>query len=63
MVHDSDSDDIKNDNKNFFDEDIDNKVEATPQTTINAKVVPAIKKLQALYNHNANKILKQAAKE
>ena len=34
--------------KKVFDEDIDDEVEATPETTINAKVVLAIKKLQAL---------------
>ena len=33
-VYDSDSD-----NKNVFDEGIDNKVKATPKTTINDKVV------------------------
>ena len=30
---------IKNNNKNSFDDDIDDKVKTTPQTTINAKVV------------------------
>ena len=48
---------------NFFDEDIDDKVKATPQTTINVKVVPAMKKLQASYNNDTNKIIKQARKE
>ena len=35
----------------------------TPKTTVNAIVVQAMKKLQALYNDNANKIVKQAAWE
>ena len=33
--------------KTFFDEDINNEVEVTPQATINPKVIHAIKKLQA----------------
>ena len=49
--------------KNIFDKDIDNKVEATPQTTINAKVVHAMKKLQTSYNDDANKIAKQSTQE
>ena len=40
IVPDSNSDDdIKNDTKNVFDKDINNEVEVTPQTTINAKLV------------------------
>ena len=46
-----------------FDKDINHKVEATRQTTINAKLVHKMKKLQALYNDNVNKIVKQAMKE
>ena len=64
IVSYSDSDDdIKNNNDNFFDEYIDDKVEVTSHTTINAKVVCAIKKLQALCNDDANKIVEQATKE
>ena len=64
VVSDSDSDDnIKNENDNFFDEDIDNKDKANPQTTIKAKVVHAMKMLQTLYNDDANKIVKQATTE
>ena len=48
--------------KNFLDNDVYDKVETTPKTTINAKV-HAMKKLQALYNNDANKIIKQATKE
>ena len=51
---DSSKDDFENDNDNFFDEDIDNQVKVMmPQTTIDAKVVQAIKKLQASYNNDA----------
>ena len=61
---DSDSDtDIESDNKNVFHKDIDDKVTAAPKTTINTKVVWAMKKLQASYNDNANKIIKQSVKE
>ena len=52
-----------NDVKNISDKDIDDKVEKTPKTTINAKVVLTIKKLQALYNDDANKIIKKVTKE
>ena len=55
--------DIKNDNENVFNKDIDNKVEVTPKTTINAKVTHAMKKLQALFDNGVNKIIKQAKKE
>ena len=60
---DSSKEDFENKNVNFFDNDINNQVKITPQTTINAKVVQAMKKLQALYNDNANKIIKQVTKE
>ena len=52
---------LENENDNFFDEDINNQVEINPKTTVNAKVVQAMKKLQTLYNDNANKIVEQAA--
>ena len=39
------------------------KVKMTPKFTINTKVVHAIKKLQALYNDDANEIIKQTTKE
>ena len=45
-VSDSKSDD--EDEENLFNEDFNKKVEATPKTTINTKVVCAMKKLQAL---------------
>ena len=63
VVSDSNSEDNNNNgNKNFFDEDNDNEVKAIPKTTINAKVVHGMKKLQALYNNDAKKF-KQAAQE
>ena len=62
VVSDSDSDsskeDFKNINDNFFDEDIDDQIKITPQTTINAKVEQAMKNLQASYNDDANKIVR-----
>ena len=48
---------------NFFDEDIDDQVKVSPQTTVKAKVVWAMKKFQASYNDDANKIIEQATKE
>ena len=47
IVIDSKSDtSIKNEDKIFFNKDIDNEVKATPKTTINAIVVCAMKELQ-----------------
>ena len=60
---DSSKDDIENNYDNFFYKDINDQVKATPQTTINGKVVQAMKKLQASYNNNANKIVEQATQE
>ena len=60
---DESKDDIENNEDKFFDEDIDDQVKATPQTTIKTKVVGAMKKLKALYNNNANKNVKQATQE
>ena len=57
---DSSKEDLENNDENHFDENINNKVKATAQTPINAKVVQAMKKLQALYNNDANKVIKQA---
>ena len=39
------------------------EVEANPKTTVNAKVVKAIKKLQALYNNDANKMSRKQLKK
>ena len=49
--------------ENFFNKDIDDKVKVTTKTTINAKVVQKMKKFQALYNDNSNKIIEQATQE
>ena len=55
VVSDSNSDnDNNNDKENLFDEVIDNEVKATPH---------AMKKLQASYNDNVNKIVKQLQKK
>ena len=40
---DSSEEDFQNDDKTFFYDDVDTQVKATPQTTINAKVVQAMK--------------------
>ena len=57
IVSDSDSDssnkDFENNEENFFDEDIDDLVIASPKTTINPKMVWAMKKLQS-QNHQGN---------
>ena len=44
----------------FFDKDINDQVIASPKTTANAKVIRAMKKLQASCNDDANKIIKEA---
>ena len=53
----------KNDEDNLFDEDIYEKIKISPQATVNTKVVQAMKKLQALYNDDANKIIKEATED
>ena len=55
----SSSEDFKNNEGNFFHKDINHKVIASHKTTVNAKVVQAMKKLQASYNYDANKIIKE----
>ena len=63
IVSDSKSERDEETEEDLFDVDIDDKVKATPKTTINAKVVQMIKQLQALCNNSANKIVKQEARE
>ena len=53
----------KSDKENLFDEDINEEVEAASKTTMNEKMVWAMKKLQASYNNDANKIVKEAVQE
>ena len=64
VVRDSDIDSSDKDSKNneghIFDEDINDQVIASFKTTVNAKVIWAMKKLQTLYNDDANKIIKEA---
>ena len=61
VVSDSKSDDNTKDN--LFNEEVNNKVEATLQTTVNAIVVWTMKKLQASYNDNADKIVMEVTKK
>ena len=62
VIRDSNIDnDNNNKNENIFDEYIDDKLEVTSITTTNAKVVQTMKKLQAVYNDDANKIINQAS--
>ena len=49
--------------KKFFDEYIKDQVLASPKTTVNAKVIRAMKKLQALYNNDMNEIIKGAMQD
>ena len=67
VVSDSDSDssdeDFKSIKENLFDDDIEDQVKASPGTTVNAKVAQAMKKLQASYNDDANKIIKEAMQD
>ena len=60
---DPSKDDFENNQNNYFDDNMDNQVKASPQTTLNSKVVQAMKKLQAPYSDNANKIIKHAMQE
>ena len=64
VVSDSNSDkEIKNNKKNFFGKDIDDKVKMTPKMTINAKVFCAVRNLQSSYNNDAKKIIKLQRKK
>ena len=56
----SSEEDFENNKDKLFDEDINDPVKVSPQTTVNTKVVWAMKKLKALYNEDANKIIKEA---
>ena len=47
----------------LFDKDFDVDIEINPKTTVNAKVVCGMKKLQALYNHDAKNNVKEVAQE
>ena len=64
IVSDSDTDlsdnDVKNNEETFFDEENDDQVIASPKSQINSKLIRAMKKLQASYNDDANKIIKES---
>ena len=66
VVSNSDSDsseeDVEN-NEDFFDKGINDQVIISPQITVNAKVIHAMKNLQALYNEDANKIIKETTQD
>ena len=47
----------------FLNKDVNDKVKANPKTTMNAKVLCAMKKLLTSYNNDANKIIKAATQE
>ena len=63
VVSNSNNDSDDENQENFFDQDISKEVKVTRKFTINVKVVGAVKKLQALYRYDANKIIKQATEE
>ena len=48
---------------NLFEWEKDEELEVTPKTTLNPKVVGAMKNLQASYNKDPNKIVEQAKQE
>ena len=59
----SSEEDFKNSKDNFFDNYVDGQVKISLQTTVNVKVVQAMKKLEASYNVDANNIIDQATNE
>ena len=58
---DSSDNDLETNGENLFDEDVDNEVIASPKTMMNAKVIQAMKELQAYYKDDANKLVKEAS--
>ena len=40
--------------KNLFEEQVDDKIEVTPKTTLHPEVAHSMEKLQALYNKDDN---------
>ena len=60
---DSSKDDFKNDDDNFFGKDIDDQVKAAPPNHYQCKSGMSYEKLEALYDDNANKNIKQATQE
>ena len=67
VVSNSDSpssdEDFENNKENFFDKDINNQAIASPKTTVNAKVIWAMKKFQASYNDDVEKIINEATQD
>ena len=48
--------------KNLFDDNVNKEVKVTSKTSININMVQAMKKLQALYHEDANKLSKKQPK-
>ena len=46
--------------ENTFDEDVDDHIISSPKTAMNVKLIRAMKKLQASYNDEANKVIKDS---
>ena len=46
--------------KNLFDQEMNEELEVTLQTTLNPKVLMSLRNLQASYSEDANKIIIQA---
>ena len=61
ILRDSENDDEAK--KNFFEEWVNDEIKVTPKTTLNPKMVCAVKNLQASYNNDANNIFKQTVQE
>ena len=59
---DSDNDHLENNEDIPFDKDVNEQVITSPETTVNSKLIRAMKKLQASYNDDANKIIEEGTK-
>ena len=59
VVSDSKSNDKAN--KNLFNKDVNDEVDAVPKNIVKAKVGQSLKKLQTSYNKDAKRIVKEAA--
>ena len=61
IVSNSQSDD--KDKKNIFEEQVNDEIKVTPKTTLNPKLICAMKTLKVLCNENAKKTVEQATQE
>ena len=55
VVKNSESDELTQ--ENLFGKDVEDKMKVNPKNALNAKVVHAMKNLQALYDEDTNKIV------